>query len=304
MKNIKIRRFLAVVLAMMLVLSLTACGNSDYKKAGEAMNAGDYAAARELYAKLGDYEDSAEKLTECDYQLALAIDADADPEAAAAAFAALGSYKDSAEKLQQAKDEVLRRLLVGKWSCKSVDMTDILTAAITEALDEDGQAFMEYVDMKDLTLTYELEFTQQGTIVEGVDDAQFQTFLANLSTSFSNAFVAYIEQTMKAEAEANGLTFQQILEFYEVDTTEELITFLFGMEVTEFIDQAMVTPLKGLGEFKENGTFQVKDGAITLCTGTESEEAVYDAAAGKLTLTGVGAPEDQQDMYPMVFTKD
>lgn len=28
------------------------------------------------------------------------------------------------------------------------------------------------------------------------------------------------------------------------------------------------------------------------------------ACAGKLTLTGVGAPEDQQDMYPMVFTKD
>ena len=60
--------------------------------------AGNYAEAQALYAWLGDYLDAAERGAECGYRAAVALEATGSAADAAAGFAALGNYKDSAAR--------------------------------------------------------------------------------------------------------------------------------------------------------------------------------------------------------------
>lgn len=47
----------------------------------------------------------------------------------------------------------------------------------------------------------------------------------------------------------------------------------------------------------------MENGEVSLHTGSETEKGTYDFEKEELTLTGEGAPEEQQDMYPITFTK-
>lgn len=67
----------------------------DYKEAKDLMEAGDYVSAQIIFEKLGDYEDSAEKLAECNYRIAQAYYADGDYENALTHFQAAGDYSDA-----------------------------------------------------------------------------------------------------------------------------------------------------------------------------------------------------------------
>ncbi len=117
MKN----RFLSLVLALGLCLSAAACQmilpeptpspeEVQYGQAQAAYDAGNYVEARDLYAGLGDYEDSAAKVAELDslieletrYNDAAAALEAGDHLAAYRAFTALGDYRDSPEKLAEA----------------------------------------------------------------------------------------------------------------------------------------------------------------------------------------------------------
>lgn len=56
------KKFLSVVLALSMLFALSACGaKSKYQKGVEALNNGQYSEAREIFAEITDYEDSAEK---------------------------------------------------------------------------------------------------------------------------------------------------------------------------------------------------------------------------------------------------
>lgn len=50
------KRLLSLGLIMVLCFSLTGCKSSDYKKAVELQNSGDYAGALELFKGIGDYD--------------------------------------------------------------------------------------------------------------------------------------------------------------------------------------------------------------------------------------------------------
>ena len=67
----------------------------DYKEAKDLMEAGDYVSAQIIFEKLGNYEDSAEKLAECNYRIAQAYYADGDYENALTHFQAAGDYSDA-----------------------------------------------------------------------------------------------------------------------------------------------------------------------------------------------------------------
>ena len=57
---------LAVVLAIFMCMLLSGCKSSDYKNAMDLYEKGDYVAAKDMFAALGDYKDSASKLDACD----------------------------------------------------------------------------------------------------------------------------------------------------------------------------------------------------------------------------------------------
>lgn len=83
-----------ICLALALCLCLCGCKSSDYSKAMEQFEAGEYLSAKEGFTALGDYEDSPEMVKKCDYQLALALMQEGNYSEALTRFQALGDYED------------------------------------------------------------------------------------------------------------------------------------------------------------------------------------------------------------------
>lgn len=94
------KRFIVLLSAVILCLILAGCSGSQYKKATELYEQGNYAEAGEIFSKLGNYEDSADKANECKYQEASALLQNSDYDAAKELFSALGDYGDSADKVK------------------------------------------------------------------------------------------------------------------------------------------------------------------------------------------------------------
>ena len=129
---------IAATMICMLMVSLTGCDALDYRDAIDLYNSGDYAQAAEIFAELGDFEDStrleklsrywiavdtmqsgdyeaaipllevmgsyedcAERITECHYQLALQAFTAGDLSAAEASFRQLSDYREAPEYLRQ-----------------------------------------------------------------------------------------------------------------------------------------------------------------------------------------------------------
>lgn len=91
------KKILSMLLVVAMMLSLCGCSSSDYKKAVALFDEGDYAAAYEMFIALGDYNDSPEMATQCQYELATDLMEKGDYKSAATTFGTLGSYADSEE---------------------------------------------------------------------------------------------------------------------------------------------------------------------------------------------------------------
>lgn len=63
------KKTLSVILIVLIVLIFSGCDSSDYKKATELFEQGEYAQARDIFAELEDYEDSWEKVRQCDIEI-------------------------------------------------------------------------------------------------------------------------------------------------------------------------------------------------------------------------------------------
>ncbi len=82
--------------------------NIDYQEATRLLESGDYAAARASFQALGGFQDSAQKVSECQYAAADALMANEKWDEAQAAFIALGSFSDAPEKALAAQAEIDR----------------------------------------------------------------------------------------------------------------------------------------------------------------------------------------------------
>ena len=94
-----------VLLAMGLcVLCLAGCGNKKkYDDAMALMNEGNYEDAIIALTEIADYEDAADQINECNYQIAQKSLDEGSFDDAINGFTNLGDYKDSAEKIMEAK---------------------------------------------------------------------------------------------------------------------------------------------------------------------------------------------------------
>ena len=94
------KKFSVLLLAFLLVISLTGCKGSDYKQAMELYANDDYAAALAIFTELGDYKDSSDMVCACKYEIAQQLLLDGDYEGALAVFEELGDYKDCREQIE------------------------------------------------------------------------------------------------------------------------------------------------------------------------------------------------------------
>ena len=97
----KRKAYLLLLLVLVVALLFTGCDSSDYKKAMEMYENGEYADAAPIFEGLGDYEDSAEMAKVCNYEVAKTLLADGSFDEAKAAFAELGDYEDSANYVME-----------------------------------------------------------------------------------------------------------------------------------------------------------------------------------------------------------
>ena len=108
----KTKRIIALLLCILMVVALAACGEKEkYEEAEEYIAKGDYAAALELFREIPDYEDTQDRIKECETEIANAENYEAagkafeeeDYKTAAETYEALGEYKDSADKYAESQ---------------------------------------------------------------------------------------------------------------------------------------------------------------------------------------------------------
>lgn len=92
------RKLFALILSLVMLGMLTGCDSSDYKKAVSLYESGEYTQAAEMFKALGDYEDSADMVKACNYQIALELTGAEKYQEALIVFLSLGDYEDCAEQ--------------------------------------------------------------------------------------------------------------------------------------------------------------------------------------------------------------
>ena len=102
------KKIICMCLALALCVCLCSCKSSDYKKAVALYEAGEYQQAKAAFRALGDYEDCAQRVKDCEeailreaYNAALALMEAGNYEEAIEAFEDLDDYADSRQKIQR-----------------------------------------------------------------------------------------------------------------------------------------------------------------------------------------------------------
>ena len=98
---IRLRKFAAVLLALLMMLSMTGCEELDYREAVQFYNAHRYEEASQLLSQLGDYKESADLLKRCAYWTAVDTMVAEDYASALEQFQALGDLEDSAARVTE-----------------------------------------------------------------------------------------------------------------------------------------------------------------------------------------------------------
>lgn len=108
------KKIIALILTLLLVVSLTSCKSSDYKEAMSYYVDGKYEVACELFKKLGDYEESLKMVSKCTYAMAEEKLEAMQYSEAAALFESLGDYDDSPEKVKECNYQLAHLLITAK----------------------------------------------------------------------------------------------------------------------------------------------------------------------------------------------
>ena len=143
------KKTLALFLALLMSLNLIGCASSNYKKATELFNNGDYAEAITIYESLGDYKDSSTKIEACEaaieaailaekYTYALSLMDAKKYEEAISAFEEVNGYEDSEELIT-----------VCQTAIKDIAYNDAVALMDAENFDEAYNAFLTIGDYKD-----------------------------------------------------------------------------------------------------------------------------------------------------------
>ena len=313
------KRFLCILLVLVMALSLTGCAAKDYKNAVKTMEAGDYAAAAELFRALsdhkdsaalaqrcdyllasewmdedkladasaafkalGEYEDSAALAQQCDYKLAVALFDAEDYAGAIAAFEALGDYEDSADYIIQAGDRILAGKLVGNWT-HTMQLEDMVNAIVG----------IEGLDLPPLEMVMTLEVDEELNYSLSVDEEQTRQGIQN----FIDGFGAILLDMVRDELAAYDLTMEDALPEFGVSSEEELLEMLLA-ESGLTVDTLMVDLPAA-----ETGSLEIVNGVIQVNNDGAAYEASYDEANDSFTLVESVSVSGFDMEYTIDFTR-
>lgn len=86
------------MLAIVMLGVLTGCDSADYQEALSLYESGEYAEAMALFEELGEYQDAADRVTDCNYRIAVELQETGKCQEAMEIFESLGDYEDCQER--------------------------------------------------------------------------------------------------------------------------------------------------------------------------------------------------------------
>lgn len=231
---------IAGIIAIICVTVIPAKINEkNYSSAAQLMSEEKYADAVNVYAELGDYEDSEEKLKAAKYAYASQLEKEEKYEDAKAIYSELKNYEDSMAKVSSCTYNIaLNALDSGKF-----DDAKALFESISDYADSKDKA-LECVYQKGISFVAEKKYAEAIEIFEGLEnysesktkilDAKYKYVNDNLSKD-DKTTIAYLEDLIEARyldsvairrkllgttVSANGVS--TCLNYSETDTAEDL----------------------------------------------------------------------------------
>lgn len=308
------KKWTAMVLAAVLVFSLTGCKSSDYKKAVSDLNAGNHAAALSAFQALGDYKDSqelakkceyalavadfdkgsfesakaafqalgdyeasADYIVKCDYNLALAKFDAGDYEAAAEGFRALADYEDSADYLAKAEKAIFTAKVTGTWVSDGVNLTTFMVSILSGQDPILDEVIGEYA-LPDVIMNVRLELKGDGSFSVSAEATGVEEFEAKLTDVMYRYLVVVIENALAEQ----GYTMEDLYAEAGTDDMDEIFTMMLGVSLDEYMQ---IVDIRGqfeeaLESNTESGTFTAENGKVILDDG----ELTYDEEADQLVM--------------------
>jgi len=176
--------------------------------------------------------------------------------------------------------------LVGEWET-TLDLTDMLNEQVKAGLDQD---MVEYIHIDSFEIPIDLTFNKDDTYEMSVNEASMEKNIDLLLDGLKDDLTKYFEDMIAAEG---------------LDVTVDEMLGTIGYTMDQLMEESFDKDdlMSSMNEMESSGTYKVGKGTLILTDdegpGTES----YKLEGDKLTLTGEGADEDLEDMYPMVFTR-
>ena len=318
------RKRIAILLVLALVLALSGCKSSDYKQAVTAMDAGnyqealtaldalgDYKDAADLAVKcryaiaednfdkgeyetaltqftdLGDYRDSGKYVTKCNYALAVKAFEDKDYTKAQDLFTGLADYQDSENYLEKTENALLLQAVSGTWQSGTFDL------------------FGYPVDSMGLMENAWNTVTSDGTLPQA--NASFTVTIdengeygvectiersENFSDAFKDLMIRYMKEAISTNLADQGYTLDDLYAELGTEDWDEVMNGLYGVNMDEFLKNqvGMEDALDAIETAGfDHGTVEFEDGKLVLGENTLS----YDAEKDTLT----DEDTDQADLF-------
>lgn len=298
------KKVIGILLAAVLALGLFGCSASDYKKAETAMEAGDYAGAKEIFDGLGDYKDSTELGKKCGYEIALAKLEAKDYSGAKADFEALDGYSNSEEYISKAEDGIIMQKIVGEWVVPDVQL-DVGFEALGEVFDGEAD-ISEYAD-KFEPICYDIRMTinDDGTVESTLyfEPGTLETY----TERYTEFLYLVVEQTFEQSCIADGYTMEELYAETGTSSVGELFALASGITLEEYVASAIYE--SGMAyAFDEDYTYDsgdaaVKDGVITITLGAGYEKGEYDAALDTIVINDFSLYSNIADAEDAVYVR-
>lgn len=318
------RKRIAILLVLALVLALSGCKSSDYKQAVTAMDAGnyqealtaldalgDYKDAADLAVKcryaiaednfdkgeyetaltqftdLGDYRDSGKYVTKCNYALAVKAFEDKDYTKAQDLFTGLADYQDSESYLEKTENALLLQAVSGTWKSGTFDLFGYLVDSM--GLMEDAwNTVTSDGTLPQANASFTVTIDENGEY--GVECTIERS--ENFGDAFKDLMIRYMKEAISTNLADQGYTLDDLYAELGTEDWDEVMNGLYGVNMDEFLKNqvGMEDALDAIETAGfDHGTVEFEDGKLVLGENTLS----YDAEKDTLT----DEDTDQADLF-------
>lgn len=318
------RKRIAILLVLALVLALSGCKSSDYKQAVTAMDAGnyqealtaldalgDYKDAADLAVKcryaiaednfdkgeyetaltqftdLGDYRDSGKYVTKCNYAMAVKAFEDEDYTKAQDLFTGLADYQDSESYLEKTENALLLQAVSGTWQSGTFDLFGYLVDSMG-LMENAWNTVTSDGTLPQANASFTVTIDENGEY--GVECTIERS--ENFGDAFKDLMIRYMKEAISTNLADQGYTLDDLYAELGTEDWDEVMNGLYGVNMDEFLKNqvGMEDALDAIETAGfDHGTVEFEDGKLVLGENTLS----YDAEKDTLT----DEDTDQADLF-------